>query len=209
MEQPPWTRPLHAAYSANRILDHSLVLTVAVLHEGQPAAYALRFRGFHSSTALLFHLDTRSQLFSALHNGVPMFLWHLPLTCEVFKFSAASLLWSTELRAEEWDSLCQKEKLSYFSLPPDSAKGENVDKLRYDIDHFAPQGTDCISSHFAVLEMSPACVDQAKYLDKSAIGNTRKTFESLPQPECSGRRWLHSLQDGLWTTSELNAPTLP
>lgn len=81
-----------------------------------------------------------------------------------------------------------------------------MSRLDHDIDNFNAQEADNVSSHFEVMLLTPISVDHTKYLDRTAIGNTRKTFESLPQPDHVSIRYIHKKHDQSWSTRELNVP---
>ena len=200
---PSWINALKRSYSTNRILDHCNILSVATLQNSFPKIFHLRFQ-FFSLNSLCFYIDKRSLLCSLLLSQPSEFLWHFPLTSEFFKFSGPVFLEpSSEILSKHWSSLSAKEKESFCGLPPDLVLESSESN---DLDSFKPQEALQTSEHFAVIVLSPGLVEHSQFVDKSAIGNTRKTFESLPQPDGISRKWLHALKDSVWETNEVNAP---
>ncbi|CAG9316545.1 unnamed protein product [Blepharisma stoltei] len=209
MEGPAWAIALQRSFNTNRILEQSSILSIATLHNGAPSIYPIRFQSFYSPTSFTIHLDTRSILCGDLQNPVCQILWYLPLTNEIFKFDCPILNFLPshhEYRVNEWKKLKQKEKNAYCGLPPDTYKESEGSRLEYDINNFNAQNAEEVSEHFEVLIVTPINVDHTVYLDKSAIGNTRKTYESLPQPDAVSKRWVHRKHDHVWVAREMNIP---
>ena len=202
----PWFNAIQQSYTRNRILDHCNIISVAVLIDSLPRIFPLRFQ-FFANQGIGFFLDNRSQLFSSLLSQPSEFLWHLPLTSEFFKLSGlVTLISDEEALSKYWSSLNSKEKECYCGLPPDI--NINNRQTNNDIDSFKPQEALRFSQNFSIITLIPNCVEHAIFIDKSAIGNTRKTYESLPQPDSISRKWVHKKIDGIWETLEKSAPML-
>lgn len=102
-----------------------------------------------------------------------------------------------------WNSLSQREKNGFCGLPPDLVAGEMQIN---EIDKFKPQEALNVSDNFVVLVVEPNWVEHSRFLDRSAIGNTRKTFESLPQPDAVSKKWLHRKGEQGWDLVEIFVP---
>lgn len=168
--------------------------------------YQMQFRGFSEEGAIVSYADLRGNLYRELSADCEV-MWTFPLTNEVYKFRLPRV----EVRREgemvqtAWEGLKPREKAGYVSLPPDTYADESP-ALSHDLDSFTPQTQSSVSPNFALLLLYPQNVDHMRYIDKAAIGNTRKSFESLPQPEVQPQRWEHCLEGGNWVTRRLNAP---
>ena len=128
------------------------------------------------------------------------------MTCEYFKLSG----FITEVKDEEtiisaWNTLDPKEKEGYSGWPPDICL-QNTRNIS-DIDAFKPQEAIFYSQNFSILRLQPKTVDHSIFINKTAIGNTRKTYESLPQPDSVSKRWVHRLNENNWTITEMHVPT--
>ena len=205
-----WTQVLRKSWRANECLAIAQCVYVATVHDGQPFNHPSTFRSFSPDTGLTCFLDTRSLLYSHLTtSGRCALLWSLPLTNEIYRFPSPTIeliQQSDDLRmVSAWNSLKNREKQGYVGLPPDSFADESPDPLSHDINFFVPQGQDTISPYFSVVVFHPIEVDHTRYIDKTAIGNTRKTFESLPQMEVQPQRWVHRREEGGWRMRKGNA----
>mmetsp|Transcript_5049 Transcript_5049/g.7622 ORF Transcript_5049/g.7622 Transcript_5049/m.7622 type:complete len:212 (-) Transcript_5049:39-674(-) len=208
MEKASWIGSLKHSFNSNRMLEQSLVVFIATLQEASPQIYPLRFRGFSPEDKLTFYLDSRSHLFKELSGSPSQLMWHFPLTSEFFRFSEPHIEFLEGSQAQpEWNKLNEREKLGYHSVPPDTYKEDSSSPLSYDIDHYRPQDPSDVSQFFRVLQVFPTRIDHTRFVDKSAVGNTRKTFESLPAPDSDSKRWVHSFHEGVWQCKELNMPS--
>ena len=198
-----WFQALSQSHSKNRILDHSNLLTLCTLIDSHPSMSPVRFQSFLPDSFSVF-LDRRGQVHSSLFSGPHEFLWHFPLTSEFFKFRGrVAEETNDEVRTRAWNSLSQREKNGFCGLPPDLVVGETQVQ---EIDKFKPQEALNVSDNFVVLVVEPDWVEHARFLDKTAIGNTRKTFESLPQPDAVSKKWLHRKAGSGWEVVEMFVP---
>jgi hypothetical protein len=200
-----WLNALIQSYERNRIIDYSSLLSVATINNNLPAVFPLRFQQF-CDDLLVFYTDRRSVLCGCLLSQPSEFLWLLPVTSEYFKLSGNVFAETDPARISSlWSSLAKREKEGYCGLPPDVLL---VPSSLADTDRFKPQEASAPSSNFQVLLLRPSRVEHFRYVDKSAIGNTRKTYETLPQPDAVSHRWLHELVSSEWHTTELSAGQL-
>jgi hypothetical protein len=191
---------IQQSYNRNRALDYSNVLSVATIVNSLPFIYPIRFHHF-SEEGLIFYQDKRSLLYASLISQPSEFLWQFPLTCEFYKLSGnIFVLESEKIISEAWMSLNEKEKVGYYGLPPDVLIENEI--LKYDINSYKPQEPKLASVNFSVIILIPDFVEHSKFLDKSAIGNTRKSYESLPQPDAVNKKWIHRLINGVWNITE-------
>lgn len=198
-----WLQALSQSFNKNQFLDYCSILTAGVIKDSKVNLFPIRFQGFYQETLTVFY-DKRSALFNNLVNQPCEFLWHFPLTSEFFKFTANVFEDGTEEnRLAYWHSLSQREKQGYCGLPPDCPV---LDAKQLDLDRFKPQEAVNVSENFAVLRIRPFEVEHSRFLDKSAVGNSRKSFESLPQPDSISKKWLHRLGDRGWELTEMYVP---
>ena len=205
--EPQWSLSLHQSQQTNACLSLSQCLYLTTQSTAGPHLYQTLFRGFGPNRSIVCHMDRRSRVYRELkEDGRCEVLWSFPLTNEVYRFACPGVCILDEGMEVQtaWDSLKPREKTGYVSLPPDTYADSTP--LTHDIDSFRPQSQDCVSSNFAIVRFEPRFVDHMRYIDKAAIGNTRKTYESLPQPEVQPQRWEHSLQGDVWTVRRVNAP---
>jgi hypothetical protein len=162
--------------------------------------FPVRHQGF-TNEDLLFFIDRRSLFFHSLSEARQEFLWHFPMTNEFFKIRGEIVEETADEERERlWNSLSQREKMSFCGIPPDV----EVENARIDeMDKFNPQEARKVSQNFAVLKIVANFVEHSRFLDRSAIGNTRKTFESLPQPDAVSQRWIHRKVEGIWSVKEV------
>lgn len=199
-----WFQALNQSFSKNQFLDYSSLLTAGVIKDSRVCLFPLRFQGFYQELLTVF-IDKRSAFYDNLLAQPCEILWHFPATSEFFKFTANVFDDNAEdIRSAYWTNLTQREKQGYCGLPPD-CPASNMKQL--DLDRFKPQEAFNVSENFAVLRIRPFEVEHSKFLDKSAIGNSRKTFESLPQPDSVSKKWLHRLRETGWEITELYVPT--
>lgn len=205
-----WLNGLKRSFEQNRMLEQAHYLTIATLRSGMPKLTLINFRGFHQDSKLIFYLDSRSALYSDLtHNNLSELQWFFPFTNEVFNFSNPNITLINEpsdLVRTHWQFLQEREKEAYRGPAPDVPKPPRADHLSRDLEEYKAQQPIEVSPHFSVMLVEPVYVDQSVYVDKTAVGNSRKTYESLPQPDAKSRRWLHKLEEGEWKTVELNIP---
>lgn len=205
-----WLNGLKRSFEQNRMLEQAHYLTIGTLRSGLPKLTLMKFRGFHQNSKLIFYLDSRSNLYSDLiQNKTSEFQWFFPLTSEVFTFTTPNITLlneSSDLLTTHWNSLQEREKEAYRGIAPDVPKPPRADHLSRDLEEYKSQQSVELSPHFGVMLVEPVSVDQSVYIDKTAVGNSRKTYESLPQPDAKSRRWLHTLEEGQWKTVELSIP---
>lgn len=166
----------------------------------------MQFRGFAEDGAIVSYTDIRGNLYRDICTGCEV-MWTFPLTNETYtlKVHTVEARREGEMVRNAWEGLKPREKAGYVSLPPDTYANASPG-LSHDLDSFTPQSQSSISPNFVLLLLYPHNVDHMRYIDKAAIGNTRKSFESLPQPEVQPQRWEHCLEEGNWVTKRLNAP---
>lgn len=199
-----WFTAVQQSFNKNRILDHCSIISVATLVNSLPSIFPIRFQYFNDF-GLVFYLDNRTNLFNSLLSQPSEFLWHFPLTNEFYKFSGVvSQVMCEEVLSENWSRLTQREKEGYCGLPPDILVDKSL--ANNDIDHFKPQEPNQPSRNFGIICIRPESIEHSVFLDKSAIGNTRKTYESLPQPDAVSKKWVHRLTEGEWVIVEMNVP---
>ena len=197
-----WYNAMQQSFNSNRILDHCNILSVATISNSLPAVDQIRFQYF-SESGIAFFLDQRSRLCSSLITQPSEFLWHLPLTNEYYKFTGSvQIIPSEEIRIAHWNKLSPREKEGFYGLPPDTSV-DSFERVN-DIDSFKPQEAFNVSQNFAIVHVSPSYVEHSVFPDKSAIGNTRKTYESLPQPDATSKKWIHRLVDGEWHITQMH-----
>lgn len=198
-----WFQALNQSFSKNQFLDYSSLLTAGVIKDLKACLFPLRFQGFFQETLTVF-VDKRSAFYDCLLTQPCEVLWHFPATCEFFKLTSNVFEDNAqEARMAYWNNLTQREKQGYCGLPPDCPV---VNARQLDLDRFKPQEALNVSENFAVLRIRPFEVEHSKFLDKSAVGNSRKTFESLPQPDSISRKWLHRQTESGWEITELYVP---
>ena len=207
MSLPSWLSGLQASYGANRMIDATNYMVIATIEDALPAARTLKFRGFEG-TCLSFYMDQRSRLFENLNSGGPCeLLWQFSISKETYRIACNQIsLGSQEQVDAIWETLTKKEKEEYVGPVPDRQLDPVEDRKLNDIDSYNPQEITKRSGNFAVVHLHPRKVEYTRQIDKSAIGNTRKTYESLPQPEQKVVRFLQYLnEEGAWETQSLTA----
>lgn len=205
--EPQWSHSLRQSQLQNACLSFAQCLYIAT--QGPEGAHLsqVQFRGF-TEEGVVVYVDLRSRLGRDLSgtSGCEV-MWSFPLTNEVYKFTFPQVQIVQEglIYETAWASLRPREKAGYVSLPPDTYADE-LPVFSHDLDSFTPQTQTVASPNFALLLVAPVLVDHTRYIDKAAIGNTRKNYESLMQPEIQPQRWEHRLQGEVWVTRRLNAP---
>lgn len=203
--EPQWSRSLRQSQQQNACLAFAQCIYIAT--QGGHLSQVL-FRGFTQEGAVMLFVDQRSRLGRELSsNSGCEVMWSFPLTNEVYTFPHPQVQIQREgsLVETAWASLKPREKTGYVSLPPDTYADE-VSAFSHDLDSFAPQTQATVSPNFTLLLISPVLVDHTRYIDKAAIGNTRKNYESVLQPEIQPQRWEHRLEGDVWVSRRLNAP---
>ena len=192
-----WLKSFEQNLLRNRQLSFSRGGFLSYVAEGSPKMFQFILHSVSVSGGLRFFADVRR----FREEGEAAAGFHFPLTRERFTFEGQiSKIKSQEDIEAAWANLSPAERSAFASAAP----GAPVD-VQTLADKFNAQPIEKISENFAIFELAPKAVDHLVQKMPEVVADARNpVFESEFKPYKTEKRYIFSLDAGLWKVKQVN-----